>query len=187
VEPVAAWYDNSSVDLATFTMISPGTGIVSQILASPDKTAVSADLDRNGIAEIAACFSRDDLEKLFSGVTGRRDLPITLEAALTTGETLHGTTTITVIGDRAMPAASVSPNPLNPSATLRFVTQGSGPLRVRIFDAGGRLVREVVNQSLAPAGEHSVRIEGSGMASGVYLYRIDASTQTTTGRFAILK
>ncbi len=187
VEPVGAAYVNSSVNLNTLVMLSPGTGTVSQILASPDKTSVGGDRDGNGVQEITACFARTDLERLFSNVTGRQDVTVTVEAALSSGGSLHGTASITVIGDRTTLAASVSPNPLNPEATLRFVTDAPGSLRVRIFDVRGRMIREVVNQSLAPAGDHSVRIDGSGMPSGIYLYRIDSSTRTVTGRFAILK
>jgi hypothetical protein len=110
-----------------------------------------------------------------------------LEARLTSGHTLRGTTTLSVIGNKTSLHAIVSPNPLNPEATLRFVTEVAGPLRVRVFDVAGRMIREVTNQGLAPAGEHSVRIDGSGIPSGVYLYRIDASAQIATGRFVILK
>ena len=57
-------------------------------------------------------------------------------------------------------AAMVSPNPLNPSATLTFVTAKSGPLRASLFDVTGRLVKTLLRESSAPAGYHSVTLDG---------------------------
>lgn len=192
IEPTNAAYENTSVELNTITMFSQGTGSVNQILVAGDKTVVGADRDRNGIQEITACFARSDLERLFSEVHGRRDVPITVEGRLQSGRIFRGTTTLDVIGDRAAIRASVSPNPLNPEATLRFVTELPGPLRVRVFDVNARLVRELLNEESAAAGEHAIRIDGRGqdgstLSSGIYFYRVESRGAATSGRFAILR
>jgi hypothetical protein len=89
-------------------------------------------------------------------------------------------------------AASVYPNPLNPAATLRYVTTRPGPVRVDVFDLAGRLVRTVVRSTYQEAGTHVVQIEGVGknvpsLASGVYYFRVRAAEGETTGRFTVLK
>lgn len=88
--------------------------------------------------------------------------------------------------------ASISPNPLNPSGTLRFTTIGEGPIRVRLFDIHGRLVRTLMDEGRAAAGAHQVAVDGvdgrgDRLATGVYFYRIEAAGAVSSGRFTILK
>jgi cell surface protein SprA len=90
---------------------------------------------------------------------------------------------------RATPRTPVvyqnAPNPFNPGTTIRFEMPEPGPVRLRIYDAHGRLVRELVQDS-RPAGYHAVFWNGENdsgrrVASGVYWYRVElpgASSQT---------
>jgi len=89
-------------------------------------------------------------------------------------------------------AASLSPNPFNPSAVLTFKTEKAGPVRVRLYDTTGRLVRTLLDESYASAGYHDVRVDGRGdggehLASGVYFYRIETADGDVVGRASILK
>lgn len=70
-----------------------------------------------------------------------------------------------------------APNPFNPSTTIRYSVAQTGPVTIRIFNAGGALVRTLVDAPHAP-GEYTVRWDGhdaSGnrLSSGVYFYRIE--------------
>ncbi len=73
------------------------------------------------------------------------------------------------------------PNPFNPSTTIRYrVGTGSGPQKVRlqIYNLLGQKVRTLVDRLQGP-GEYRVQWDGkddSGrrLASGVYLYRLEA-------------
>jgi len=47
------------------------------------------------------------------------------------------------------------PNPFNPSTNVSFELAVPGPVRVRIYDSRGQLVRELVNDYM-PAGRHEV-------------------------------
>ncbi len=89
-------------------------------------------------------------------------------------------------------AATVFPNPLNPFATVSFVTRTPGPIRVSVFDLGGRLVRTLELKSAAPTGHHDVRLDGRAengekLASGIYFYRIETADGDASGRFAIVR
>jgi hypothetical protein len=71
---------------------------------------------------------------------------------------------------------SASPNPFNPSTTLRFRTVEAGDVTVRVFDARGQLVRTLLRQWL-PGGEHETRWDGrdeggAGVASGLYFAQL---------------
>lgn len=63
------------------------------------------------------------------------------------------------------------PNPFNPETTIRFFLKESGFVTLKIYDGLGREVAVPVNEFLG-AGQHAIQFNGSGFASGTYLYRI---------------
>ena len=88
-----------------------------------------------------------------------------------------------VPADEAVPAAlrlePSRPNPFNPRTTVTFVTPTTGPVRVAIHDARGRLVR-VLNDGRVAAGRHALTWDGrdgrgQGVASGVYLVVVEGA------------
>ena len=70
-----------------------------------------------------------------------------------------------------------APNPFNPSTVIRYSIAQAGPVTLRIFNAGGALVRTLVEGQHAP-GDYRVRWDGHDdggrrLSSGVYFYRIE--------------
>jgi len=63
------------------------------------------------------------------------------------------------------------PNPFNPTTTIRFALKQSGRVALDVFGVRGQKVATLVDRSL-PAGEHSLRIDASRWASGIYFYRL---------------
>jgi photosystem II stability/assembly factor-like uncharacterized protein len=98
--------------------------------------------------------------------------------------------------DGAAPQAramlTASPNPFNPALVLRFRTDSAGPARLRVYDARGRVVRTLVDHTLA-AGDHAARWDGRDdgghlMAAGVYLARLQPPTgAAVTVKLTLLK
>lgn len=71
------------------------------------------------------------------------------------------------------------PNPFNPSTEIVFALPADGPVRVRLYDVSGRLVRTLADGDLA-AGEQRLRWDGSddhgrALASGVYYLRVETA------------
>ena len=65
------------------------------------------------------------------------------------------------------------PNPFNPATTIRFeVAVSDQHTRLEVYDVLGRRVAVLVD-GVMPSGVHSVPFDGSGLASGVYLYRLE--------------
>ena len=69
-----------------------------------------------------------------------------------------------------------APNPFNPSTRLRFALERAGTVALAVYDARGRLVRDLGAQAW-PAGEHAVTWNGRdeagrAAASGVYYVRL---------------
>ncbi len=78
------------------------------------------------------------------------------------------------------------PNPFNPETTIQFSTGTNAVVSLRIFDLLGREVATLHN-GFMPAGTHSVHWRPEGLASGSYLYRLQAGGHTITRRFVFLK
>jgi hypothetical protein len=78
------------------------------------------------------------------------------------------------------------PNPFNPSTTIQYDVRESVHVRVAVYDVTGRLVTELVN-GVTPAGTHRVEWNANGLASGVYLYRIDAGSFSAVRTLTLLK
>ncbi|HEY7726892.1 MAG TPA: S8 family serine peptidase [Candidatus Eisenbacteria bacterium] len=84
-----------------------------------------------------------------------------------------------------------SPNPFNPTTTIRFEVDRAGRTSLRIYDPRGRLVRALVNEAL-PAGRYRTVWDGTddrgtAVASGVYLYAISSGGKNLTRKMTLLK
>lgn len=78
------------------------------------------------------------------------------------------------------------PNPFNPSTNIGFMVQGSGFVSLKVFDLLGREVVTLVNDE-RPAGSHTVSFNASGLASGVYYYRLASNSAVRTRQMIFMK
>lgn len=78
------------------------------------------------------------------------------------------------------------PNPFNPVTTIRFSLPMDQHARVSVYNLLGQQVAVLVNETLR-AGVHEVRFDGSGLASGIYLYRLETDSFTSTMRMTLMK
>ncbi len=66
------------------------------------------------------------------------------------------------------------PNPFNPSTKITFNLATDSKVTLKVFDILGQEVMTLLNGNLV-AGGHEVNFNASGLNSGVYFYRIDAT------------
>ena len=78
------------------------------------------------------------------------------------------------------------PNPFNPTTNLRFTIAELRLVTLKVYDMLGREVATLVNER-KEAGVYSLQFDGSGLASGVYLYRLQAGEFTQTRKLLLLK
>ena len=78
------------------------------------------------------------------------------------------------------------PNPFNPVTTLQYTLRNDGPATLQVFDLLGRLVATPAD-GYHRAGVHTVRFDGSGLASGIYVCRLASAGAATTHRIALMK
>lgn len=71
--------------------------------------------------------------------------------------------------------AQCYPNPFNPATTIGFEVGAFGFVSLKIVDVLGREVATLVNEVKDP-GSYTVPWDASGVASGVYVYRIEATS-----------
>jgi hypothetical protein len=79
-----------------------------------------------------------------------------------------------------------TPNPFNPLTTFHFATVAPGRVALRLYDLAGRQVRVLVDDDL-PAGIHQAALDGTGLASGVYVCRLTAGAFTQTRKLMLVK
>ena len=176
LEPVNGSFRIEDVALGSIVMKYAGATI-----SATSDTKGGGDKDANGVQEITAYFSKADLQTLFAGlVGGDNTVTVEFEGDLRSGGRFSASTTHRIIGKSGALRAALSGNPIQDSATLTFVTTKPGPIRVRLFDVSGRLVRTVSDESSAGTGEHQVSVggrsgKGAQLSSGRYFLRVDAA------------
>ncbi len=78
------------------------------------------------------------------------------------------------------------PNPFNPSTNLKFGIPDLGFVSLKVYDALGKVVRTLVNES-RPAGYYNVEFDGSDLPSGVYFYKLERGDFIETKRMLLIK
>ncbi|MDX2128105.1 MAG: PQQ-binding-like beta-propeller repeat protein [Chloroherpetonaceae bacterium] len=67
------------------------------------------------------------------------------------------------------------PNPFNPATTIQYRVPSRSNIELEVFDVLGRRVA-ILDQGVKEMGSYSVVFRASGVASGVYFYRLKSST-----------
>ena len=78
------------------------------------------------------------------------------------------------------------PNPFNPTTSINYGLQNDGYVEIMVYDASGRLVKELVNQHQA-AGSHSINWNASNQASGMYFAKMVVGDVIQTQKLVLLK
>ncbi len=78
------------------------------------------------------------------------------------------------------------PNPFNPSTTIKYQLPKSEFVRISLYDALGRFVRNIVNESKT-AGSYDISFDGTGLASGLYIYKIEAGVFSEVKKMMLIK
>jgi len=78
------------------------------------------------------------------------------------------------------------PNPFNPMTNFRIELPVASRVKLEIYDISGKSVATVL-EGWRAAGYHDVSYDGSGLTSGVYLYRLNAADFTASGKMVLMK
>ncbi|TPW10767.1 MAG: PKD domain-containing protein, partial [bacterium] len=159
---------SGEVDPGTLVMISTGTGSIDRVSADARRTVFEDDSDGNGRPELAVAFATDDLKRLFDGITRPTLVPVRIEGRLDDGRRLVAEVTLSVT---PTPGPPVRTKQGDAAVGLVVEQSAAGRLAIRLFDAAGRLIREVVDAD-RPAGVHEFDLSTgtSRLPAGLYFY-----------------
>ncbi|MEJ5305262.1 MAG: YCF48-related protein [Ignavibacteria bacterium] len=78
------------------------------------------------------------------------------------------------------------PNPFNPVTTIKFSIPEASNVKLSLYDVLGRKVKILVDEKLN-AGIYTFNFDGSELASGIYIYRLEAGKNVSIKKMMLLK
>lgn len=78
------------------------------------------------------------------------------------------------------------PNPFNPETTIIFGLPQNEHISLKIFDILGREVRTLLDEE-KDAGTYRIRFNSTGLASGIYIYRISSNNSSISRKMIVLR
>jgi len=78
------------------------------------------------------------------------------------------------------------PNPFNPSTSIKFAIPESGHISLKVYDATGMEVAELISNYYS-AGNYIVNFDASSLPSGVYIYKLEAGNKIFTKKLMLIK
>ncbi|MEP4922934.1 MAG: T9SS type A sorting domain-containing protein, partial [Balneola sp.] len=79
------------------------------------------------------------------------------------------------------------PNPFNPSTSIGFGLPQSAKVTLEVFDVLGRKVATLLNAQNKTAGRHTINFDALNLASGMYIYRLQAGSSIITKKLTLIK
>ena len=78
------------------------------------------------------------------------------------------------------------PNPFNPTTSIEYQIPDSENVTLKVYDTLGREVATLVNEQKSP-GNYKVNFDGSGLSSGIYIYRLRTNENLIAKKMILIK
>ncbi len=78
------------------------------------------------------------------------------------------------------------PNPFNPTTQISYSVPEASHVTIEVFNVVGKRVATLINEEKQP-GTYDVTFDGSNLASGIYLYRLQAGSYVSTRKLILAK
>jgi hypothetical protein len=79
-----------------------------------------------------------------------------------------------------------APNPFNPVTSVPYYLPEEQRVRISVYDVSGRMIAVLVD-GVRAAGEHTVQWDARGLASGVYICRLEAGEYASTTKIVLVR
>lgn len=100
---------------------------------------------------------------------------------------LHDPVTIEVQMQEALRLSVPVPNPASGTATLRFAVREQTEAKVTLYNTLGQRVRTLYRGTPTAGESQRIRLDATGLPSGVYLLRLRAGGQAKTRRLTVVR
>ena len=78
------------------------------------------------------------------------------------------------------------PNPFNPTTTIKFVLPVASKVKINVYNSLGQLVETLADKEME-SGYHEINFDASRLASGVYLYQLQAGEYLSVKKMILIK
>ncbi len=162
-------------------------------VVTPDGT-LYLTVSGNGI------YKSDTIGDSWESVTGKEmeDILVfdcspdgTLYAATGNNAVYRASTSPLIVGSESNPqpfltVSPATPNPFNPSTTISYTIAEEGHVTLSVYSLSGQKVATLVDSPM-PAGTHQAVFDGTGLASGLYVYRLESGDVVKSGKMMLVK
>jgi len=114
-----------------------------------------------------------------------------LEAPIGMGDEAENLCTLSAVEEKSKIPTSYSldqnyPNPFNPITNISYSIPERTHVTLAVFNTLGQQVAQVVNCKQTP-GNYIIQFDGSELATGVYIYQLNAGEKSIKKKFTLLK
>ena len=78
------------------------------------------------------------------------------------------------------------PNPFNPVTTIQYSIPQRSSVTLKVFDVLGNEVATLVNE-YREAGRYEIEFDATGLASGIYFYKLQAGNYVETKKMILMR
>ena len=78
------------------------------------------------------------------------------------------------------------PNPFNPATSIKYRVASAGNVTLKLYNMLGQEVMTLVNEMKSP-GSYEVRVDASGLSSGVYFYKLTSGSYISVRKMVLMK
>ncbi len=167
-----SWDESLAADFDYFTVYGSATAD----LSGATVLGYTTGTDRNIIGE-----GYNYLLVTATDFSGNESMPIVSDAVSGVSD-----------APRVFRLLGAAPNPFNPRTTIRFESPDARVVDLQIYDASGRLVRDLLRGQHVDVGDYEAEWNGKDeagrtVAAGVYFYALRAGAESDVGRLVLLK
>ncbi len=78
------------------------------------------------------------------------------------------------------------PNPFNPTTNIKFSLAKAQNVKLEVYDVLGKKIATLLDKNLNP-GFHSVNFNATGLANGIYIYKLKTENSVQTRKMLLIK
>lgn len=176
---IASLVHNNDNTIAYWSGTSQATPMVSGVISL--MLSLNPDLTKTEILNILTSTARGDGKwNKFTG-WGKLDAYAAIQKVkqnYTSTEAIHAPEQLQLYQNY--------PNPFNPSTEITYTLNKSSHIRLAVYNQLGQEVAELVN-GVFPPGSYSAQWNATHMASGLYIYRLEAAGEAFSRKMLLLK